>query len=238
MKIMHCRKCECYFPNTESLCPVCNSDKFNSKAGVYTSIIFGTIAIFFLLCLLNPAIGLIVTIVILVSAISITNKNYSKAHSNGGYFFTEKTLKIKKKMEAKTSDTAYLSHNAATDGAYHIPGYDNRKDVRYSFNDDVDGYDDSISDFKDSLGIVWAEDPIDIEFSYIDSSGNRTRRCILLHEVLINKNANPYFYGLCLDAGDFRLFKVDRITSKIKHKSVRYDTSGFFEDVLSLDEVY
>lgn len=101
-----------------------------------------------------------------------------------------------------------------------------------------DNYTLSLDEFKDSLSIVWVEDPIDIEFSYMDSSGNRTRRCILLHEVLINKNSSPYFYGLCLDAGDFRLFKVDRVTSKIKHKSARYDASDFFEDVLSLDGVY
>lgn len=112
-----------------------------------------------------------------------------------------------------------------SESAYHTEKYE-------------DNYSLSLDEFKDSLSIVWVEDPIDIEFSYIDSSGNRTRRCILLHEVLINKNSSPYFYGLCLDAGDFRLFKVDRITSKIKHKSERYDASDFFEDVLSLDGVY
>lgn len=239
---MHCRKCDCFFPNTEKLCPVCNSDKFNSKAGLFASFIFGSIAIFFLLCFLNPLIGLIVSTILLVSFILKTNRYYSKARSNGGYFFTEKTLKIKKKMEDKTNVIAPFSHEdqavLATDDAYHIPENDSRNMGSSSFNDDKDDYNDSISDFKDSLGIVWAEEPLDIEFSYIDSSGSKTRRCILLQEVLINKNSIPYFYGLCLDIGDNRIFKVDRITSKIKYRSARYDISDFFEDVLALDEVY
>lgn len=237
---MNCSKCDCYFPSTEKICPVCGGVKFNSKLLNYTSVIFGATIFFLLLCLLSPLIGFIVIPILLVIVLSDFNKNYSNALGNGGYFLTEKTLKFKEKINHKASGLTCLPHEKIgsvkfTENINKTNGIDIFSHL-YSGNEN--DFNDSISDFKDSLGIVWTEDPLDIEFSYIDSSGNRTRRCILLHEVLINKNSDPYFYGLCFDVGDNRLFKVDRITSKIKHKSSRYEVSEFFDEVLELGGVY
>ncbi|MGU9887422.1 WYL domain-containing protein [Serratia marcescens] len=93
----------------------------------------------------------------------------------------------------------------------------------------------SLTDFASNLSIVWAGEQLGVEFSYRDSDGNTSRRDAYLEEVAINSFGEPYFYAYCMDKGEMRHFKVDRITSKIGHYGLTYSVNEFFSDVLGID---
>ncbi|WFQ80017.1 hypothetical protein PXH59_02160 [Xenorhabdus sp. SF857] len=91
------------------------------------------------------------------------------------------------------------------------------------------------NEFRDGLSIVWADKSISIEFSYRDLSDNRSRREVLLNEVSINADGEPYFSCFCMSASDNRTFKVKRITSKIQYAGKKYSKAEFFDDILQLN---
>ncbi|CNI54503.1 WYL domain-containing protein [Yersinia pekkanenii] len=92
-----------------------------------------------------------------------------------------------------------------------------------------------IHDFLDDLSIVWAGSPYDIEFSYKDGSGAKTRRKVTIEEIAVSNNFRPYFIGHCHLRDELRHFKMDRIASKINYKSKRYDLIEFIDIVMDLD---
>lgn len=82
---------------------------------------------------------------------------------------------------------------------------------------------------------IWSEAPLEISFSYEDFNGDKSRRTILLNEVLSNKFGDYYFKGYCLDRDDTRQFKLDRVKSKILYENHRYSLDDFIYDVLDID---
>lgn len=104
-------------------------------------------------------------------------------------------------------------------------------------NDDGDsGYlGNGLSDFHDDLTTVWSDKSLEIEFSYRNARGERSRRTVALCEVLTNMSGDIYFYSFCHDAGDFRHFNTKRITSKIQYNGLKYDIDDFFDAELSVD---
>ncbi|MEQ2017791.1 hypothetical protein ABLB90_14800 [Photorhabdus bodei] len=96
----------------------------------------------------------------------------------------------------------------------------------------VDVWNESQSnEFKENLSIIWADSPISVEFSYRDLNNNRSRRNVLLNEVSINSEDEPYFNCFCMNASDNRIFKVKRITSKIQYAGKKYSKEEFFNDI-------
>ncbi|AHM71671.1 zinc ribbon domain-containing protein [Yersinia hibernica] len=92
-----------------------------------------------------------------------------------------------------------------------------------------------INDFLDDLSVVWAGSPYDVEFSYKDGSGAKTRRKVTLEEIAVSNSFVPYFIGHCHLRGELRHFKMERIASKINYKSKRYDLIEFIDIVMELD---
>ncbi|WP_387690983.1 hypothetical protein [Photorhabdus sp. RM71S] len=101
---------------------------------------------------------------------------------------------------------------------------------------DTDMWNESQSnEFKENLSVIWADNPISVEFSYRDLNNNRSRRNVLLNEVSINSESEPYFNCFCMNASDNRIFKVKRITSKIQYAGKKYSKEEFFDDILQLN---
>lgn len=94
---------------------------------------------------------------------------------------------------------------------------------------------DCISDFKNSLAIVWANGDYDIEFSYESRDGERSRRKITLEEISVTTNFTPYIVGFCHLRHEQRCFKMERILSKVKYDSRYYELYEFLETVLHLE---
>ncbi|KHT35058.1 WYL domain-containing protein [Pectobacterium carotovorum] len=92
-----------------------------------------------------------------------------------------------------------------------------------------------LDEFRKNLSIIWAGESFFVQFSYRDIYDNRSRRDVQLEEVSINSSGDAYFYGFCLDAQDYRLFKIKRITSKILFNKNKYGKSEFFKEILQLD---
>ncbi|PVZ87932.1 hypothetical protein C9426_10055 [Serratia sp. S1B] len=92
-----------------------------------------------------------------------------------------------------------------------------------------------LMDFHDNLSIVWSGEPYEIEFSYKDGNGDRTRRKITLSEISVAADFTPYLLGYCHLRNEDRHFKMSRIVSKIKYKSKLYDVIEFIDVVMDLD---
>jgi len=84
------------------------------------------------------------------------------------------------------------------------------------------------------LSIIWAENDLQISFSYGGRGGRTSVREILLKEVLINNRGEVYFKGVCFDKHAMRTFKLERISGDIQYKYKNYDKYDFFEEVLCL----
>lgn len=109
-----------------------------------------------------------------------------------------------------------------------LNGYNFSTDKSLSISNHLD-------DFKDNLSIIWAGNPYEIEFSYRNGNGDRSRRKLTLEEISVSKDFTPYFIGKCHTNDDVRCFRMDRITSKIKYKSKLYDVVEFIDVVMDLD---
>lgn len=90
--------------------------------------------------------------------------------------------------------------------------------------------------FDQSLAIVWADTPIEIEFTYRDAKNRRTRRKITLEEISVNNYFEPYFIGYCHNRNEIRHFKIRRISSRIKYAYKQYDVIEFMSDILKMDK--
>lgn len=72
--------------------------------------------------------------------------------------------------------------------------------------------------------IVWQGNTKDIEFSYTDFKGNKTRRKVKVNKVLFDKNKQHFYInGFCQERNSERDFKEDNISTMIKVGSKRYD---------------
>lgn len=90
-------------------------------------------------------------------------------------------------------------------------------------------------DFNDNLSIVWSGDPYEIEFSYKDRKGDKTRRKITLTEISVTQAFTPYMIGYCHLRNEERHFKMSHIATKIKYKSKLYNVIEFVDVVMNLD---
>lgn len=221
---MHCRKCDCFFPDSEKICPVCKNDKAESKLSNYTSLALGLFVLFLFGCYFNPAISFFVVLFISVPCVLLTNKEYNQANKNNGFFFTEKTLKFKKKNNSSPAiKTPHFTKSTV------MPNAGMPKTSQSN----------TLDNFKDNLSIVWTDADSDysilIEFSYSGFSDGMSRRNIIVTEVSVNQYFELYFIGYCLDKSDERTFKVNRITSQITFNGKKYSKEKFVDDILFLD---
>lgn len=221
-----CSKCDVIYPRTQSVCPICHSNKKSHSATSsysFFSITFGGVLFGLLLSIFSATLGLIVFLIMLSVGIIEAIKTRSKlalAEKSGGYWLSEKAQKLK-------ADAFYNTETASN--------AENVTASQFVQFDDEDIRERSIENFKDSLAVVWADSDISIEFSYRDAKGDRSRRKMDLSEASINDNGELYFLGFCWEALDSRSFKVKRITSKILHNGRRYDRDHFLRDVLFLE---
>ncbi|MEY0512917.1 hypothetical protein AB7315_05865 [Providencia manganoxydans] len=228
MKIMHCSKCDCYYPKEKNIvCPACGNDKdSHTKSKHFMMIFLGFIILFSVIAFFDVALGLLVSLMVMGLYAFTVIKAYRKARRNNGYLYSKKA---KNKMEAfKESQSRRLERNGPKKIAFSYSSEESTSTT--SFHDDND-----FNEFKDSLSIVWAENAIPISFSYRDALANRTRRNILLEEVSLNSFDELYFMGFCNEQADSRYFKVDRITSKIEYNGKKYDVNDFLQTVLLID---
>lgn len=89
--------------------------------------------------------------------------------------------------------------------------------------------------FDEDLITAWAGDTRTIEFSYEKSFGKKERRQVQPNEVCFNSEGEFYIKGHCLLRNEPRTFKQDRITTKIKVGSKRYDFDDWCEEVIKID---
>ena len=71
--------------------------------------------------------------------------------------------------------------------------------------------------------VVWQGSTKDIEFSYTDFKGNKTRRKVEVKKVLFDKEKQQFYInGICQERNAERDFKEDNISTMIKVGSKRY----------------
>lgn len=92
---------------------------------------------------------------------------------------------------------------------------------------------ESLNEWESDLADLW-EGVLEIEFTY-ESRKGRERRRVSLYKVRKNSRGNVYLYGHCERANKNRSFNIDYITTKILHKSKRYDVDDFLCDFLGID---
>ncbi|KFC07097.1 hypothetical protein GTGU_02136 [Trabulsiella guamensis ATCC 49490] len=212
-KILHCGVCDKFFPDTQPECPTCGNKNTHGKAFDYSLSFFISLLIFIFVGFFSYRLSIIISAVCFLSFILIFKKQYHLAEENGGYYTTNKTKKYVSK------------HVITSENAEHIMVA--KKDYTQGLN--------TIDDFTYNLSIAWSDIPLNIVFSYVDSSKNLSIRDIQLEEVSINADGDIYFYGFCMDKLDRRYFRVDRISSRILYNDKRYFTDEFFSNVLFLD---
>ena len=72
--------------------------------------------------------------------------------------------------------------------------------------------------------VIWQGKTKDIEFSYTDFKGNKTRRKVEVNKVLFDKEKQQFYInGICQERNAERDFKEDNISTMIKVGSNRYD---------------
>jgi hypothetical protein len=76
----------------------------------------------------------------------------------------------------------------------------------------------------ESAVVIWQGKTKDIEFSYTDFKGNKSRRNITVNKVLFDEDSeNFYINGICKERQAERDFKESNISTMIKVGSNRYD---------------
>ncbi|MCS3769292.1 putative DNA-binding transcriptional regulator YafY [Aeromonas hydrophila] len=88
--------------------------------------------------------------------------------------------------------------------------------------------------FENDLTTMWAGDTKPVEFTYVASDGDRTRRTVKVDEVSFNSKGQFYLSGICLVRNDRRTFKVDNIETKLKVGSKRYDFEEWCVEMLDI----
>ncbi|MFM5604488.1 WYL domain-containing protein [Aeromonas caviae] len=88
--------------------------------------------------------------------------------------------------------------------------------------------------FEDTFTVMWAGDTKPVEFTYLDSNGERTRRTVEVEEVAFNPKGQFYLRGVCQLRGEHRTFKVDHIQTKLKVGSNRYDFEEWCVEMLDI----
>lgn len=221
-----CTKCDVIYPRSQSVCPICHSNKKSHTASSsysFFSVTCGGVLFGLLLSIFSTTLGLIIFLIMLSVGIVEAFKTRSKlalAEKSGGYWLSEKAQKLKA--------DAFYSSKATNEAETVIAS-------QFVQFDDDDIRERSIENFKDPLAVVWPDSDKSIEFTYRDAKGDRSRRKMDLSEASINNNGELYFLGFCWEALDSRSFKVKRITSKILHNGRRYDRDEFLRDVLFLE---
>ncbi|WP_270674373.1 MULTISPECIES: WYL domain-containing protein [unclassified Aeromonas] len=96
-------------------------------------------------------------------------------------------------------------------------------------------FDRSFKSWESELTTAWAGDTDDIEFTYVNKKGERTRRSVTVEELLYNESMEFYIKGYCHVRGEQRTFKADNIDTKIKVGSQRLDFDDWCERKLGID---
>lgn len=96
-------------------------------------------------------------------------------------------------------------------------------------------FDRSFKSWESELTTAWTGYTDDIEFTYVNKKGERTRRSVTVEELLYNESMEFYIKGYCHVRGEQRTFKADNIDTKIKVGSQRLDFDDWCERKLGID---
>ncbi|QJT21671.1 WYL domain-containing protein [Aeromonas media] len=96
-------------------------------------------------------------------------------------------------------------------------------------------FDPSFKSWESNLTTLWAGDTTDIEFTYINKKGEKTRRKVTVDEILYNGDGEHYIKGYCHVRSETRTFKVSNIDTMIKVGNKRFDFDDWCEVKLGID---
>ncbi|WP_445399901.1 WYL domain-containing protein [Zobellella sp. An-6] len=95
---------------------------------------------------------------------------------------------------------------------------------------------DKLAEFEESLTTIWAGSTKTIEFTYEKPfERGRSRRRVDVEELMYDAKGRIILRGHCHERGDERTFREDRILTKIKCGSKRYDFDEWCEELLGVD---
>lgn len=95
---------------------------------------------------------------------------------------------------------------------------------------------DKLAEFEESLTTIWAGDSKTVEFTYEKPFGRgRSRRRVDVEELMYDAKGRIILRGHCHERGEERTFREDRIITKIKAGSKRYDFDEWCEELLGVD---
>ncbi|MGP7732853.1 WYL domain-containing protein [Oceanimonas smirnovii] len=95
---------------------------------------------------------------------------------------------------------------------------------------------EKLAEFEESLTTIWAGDAKTVEFTYEKPFGRgRSRRRVDVEELMYYAKGRIILRGHCHERGEERTFREDRILTKIKTGSKRYDFDEWCEELLGVD---
>jgi len=89
--------------------------------------------------------------------------------------------------------------------------------------------------WEQGLSTVWRGSE-DIEFTYENRRGEKSRRRVTLSSVMVDATGGVYLRGLCHLRNEERTFNLSNITTKILKGSKRYEVEDFLVDVLDIED--
>lgn len=89
--------------------------------------------------------------------------------------------------------------------------------------------------WEQGLSTVWRGSE-DIEFTYENRRGEKSRRKVTLSSVMVDATGGVYLRGLCHLRNEERTFNLSNITTKILKGSKRYEVEDFLVDVLDIED--
>jgi hypothetical protein len=93
-----------------------------------------------------------------------------------------------------------------------------------------------LAEFEESLTTIWAGSTKTIEFTYEKPfERGRSRRRVDVEELMYDAKGRIILRGHCHKRGEERTFREDRILTKIKCGSKRYDFDEWCEELLGVD---
>lgn len=94
---------------------------------------------------------------------------------------------------------------------------------------------DSLNEWNDDLTIIWAGDTKEIEFTYENYSGKKSRRKVQPTELSYDNKKELTIKGICAKSNEKRHFKAHNITTMIKVGNQRFDAHDWAEKYLNVD---
>lgn len=229
IKVVHCQKCDCYIPSTDTNCPICGSGKYlKGKINDFFVILFSSVIIFFVVGFFIPWLGGVLLLVGFPLAFFDSLRNLKKAQNNCGYYFTDKAIKKANKLNKNINNIIMTAKvkNAVNDFTIK--------------NTNSDSPSQPVATPKSKLsqlrpGIIWVDtkqnETIKIRLQY--KEGDRVLwRAFTLERVLIDEFYEPVLIGFDKRYSCERNIKYYNIRSVIYINGKECDKDSFVEVLL------